>query len=497
MDSFNAYDAADDSLKKADMEKRIFMSRDIRKVLKEIDKGKNLEENLPVYLNCLADSYRKTAVLHMAFHYDTLFEQFMDREEAIAEDMKELTLLLEQSLNTYFQTSGEYSEILGTLLKERSVIIEKMQVLTAYVDRLSNYEYVLNRLEPEFHEGTMQTFEDEEFIQRLRIYLFKEKDPVIANDRIREVVGQLPVRMAKSKFYDILEQSIGLYKNNERESLESFLYMIRTAGSLYTCDGMERYFLEEKEEMSYFDALDYDSLTTEEYDSAVKRLTALAAHFEGLSDDYVSVCELLNELIVCILTDFRKDEEKLSGILKKETECLSFQALYDNSDDLEERLDQVADLFIFLEGEQESAMERKDMLEAHLSEAVELGSGMENFKNRLKDMEKASMLLTSSVFAELPKPKEDGAEVEFIVSDYEAKKKAADLIDEFDSYFKSHTKRLNRAVMANTLSKVPVFFHNSEEVTAYVTNALTKCKENSEKTVCMYLLNEILEENGL
>ena len=122
---------------------------------------------------------------------------------------------------------------------------------------------------------------------------------------------------------------------------------------------------------------------------------------------------------------------------------------------------------------------------------------MESFKNLLKDMEKASMLLTSSVFAELPKPKEDGAEVEFIVSDYEAKKKAADLIDEFDSYFKSHTKRLNRAVMANTLSKVPVFFHNSEEVTAYVTNALTKCKENSEKTVCMYLLNEILEENGL
>lgn len=137
------------------------------------------------------------------------------------------------------------------------------------------------------------------------------------------------------------------------------------------------------------------------------------------------------------------------------------------------------------------------MLEAHLPEAVELGSALAEFKECLKDMETAGLLLSSSVFAELKGSKESDTQIDFVVSDYEAKKKAAELIDAFDAYFQCHTRRLNRAVMANTLSKVPVFFQTAEEVTAYVTHALTKCTDASEKKACMYLLNEILEENGI
>lgn len=472
------------------------MSKDIRKVLKEIDHGKALEENLPVYINCLADSYRKTAVLHLAFHYDMLFEQLVEQPDGVAEDIKALTCLLERGLSEYLSGDFERAALLEQLFSERLTVIEKMQVLTAYVDRLSNYEYVLNRREPEFHENALAVQETEEFLKRLQIYLFQQKDPVVANERIREVIGQLPVRMAKTRFYDILEQSIGLYKEQERASLDSFLYMIRTAGNLYTCEGMERYFQEEKEQLHYFDILDYDSLTKEEYDRAVERLAGLAARFQRLSDDYVSVCQILNELIVCILTDFRKEDQKFTKILEKEVKLLSFHALYEGKTEPAEELDQVAELFIFLEGEQERAMERKDLLEAHLPEAVELGSVLAEFKEPLKDMETAGLLLSSSVFAELKGSKEDNR-IDFVVSDYEAKKKAAELIDAFDAYFQCHTRRLNRAVMANTLSKVPVFFQTAKEVTAYVTHALTKCTDASEKKACMYLLNEILEENGI
>jgi hypothetical protein len=47
----------------------------MRKLIKEISKGKNNETNIPVYVEKMGSVYKKTALIHLSMNYDTLFEQ--------------------------------------------------------------------------------------------------------------------------------------------------------------------------------------------------------------------------------------------------------------------------------------------------------------------------------------------------------------------------------------------------------------------------------------
>ncbi len=48
------------------------------------------------------------------------------------------------------------------------------------------------------------------------------------NYKIQDVIGQLPVRLTKNKFFEMLSDGMSVYEGGTKESLNSFLYMIRT-----------------------------------------------------------------------------------------------------------------------------------------------------------------------------------------------------------------------------------------------------------------------------
>lgn len=58
-----------------------------------------------------------------------------------------------------------------------------------------------------------------------------ENDKVVINTRIQQFVAQLPVRMTKQRFYDILSNSFKIYKNGEKQSLIDFVEAIKEAAS--------------------------------------------------------------------------------------------------------------------------------------------------------------------------------------------------------------------------------------------------------------------------
>jgi hypothetical protein len=58
-------------------------------------------------------------------------------------------------------------------------------------------------------------------------YILENKDNVVINGRIAEVVGQLPMRLTRSKFLEYLNEAFSLYKGAMVGTVNDFIYNIR------------------------------------------------------------------------------------------------------------------------------------------------------------------------------------------------------------------------------------------------------------------------------
>ena len=66
------------------------------------------------------------------------------------------------------------------------------------------------------------------------------------------------------------------------------------------------------------------------------------------------------------------------------------------------------------------------------------------------------------------------------------------MIEECKAFFRGKSRMLRRAVMANTLEKMPVFFTSAQEVADYVTGSLSGCDDEAEKYAAKQLLMDMI-----
>ena len=88
-----------------------------------------------------------------------------------------------------------------------------MSVVVSFVDQLRIYEYVFNRVEYQFRDKEEYPFDKEYyntyFTNDLIHYIFSEKDNVVVNSKIARIIGQLPMRLSKDRFF-ICKRSVFL-----------------------------------------------------------------------------------------------------------------------------------------------------------------------------------------------------------------------------------------------------------------------------------------------
>ncbi len=175
--------------------------KDLNYVTGELAKGRNLQVNLPAYANSMMSLYNGLAYIKLSMNYYTFFEMANDSEFGKAE-MSELKGLLDrfndvaESQIAAAQYSDDiYKHNIDELEGIRASVVRIMEVVTAYVDRLRIYEYVLNRIEYRFKD---EEFDDAYYnnglTNDLMHYILSDKDSVAVNNRISEVVEQLPMR---------------------------------------------------------------------------------------------------------------------------------------------------------------------------------------------------------------------------------------------------------------------------------------------------------------
>lgn len=485
------------------------MGKDLKKTIREMSKGRNLDENLPFYTKMLRKVNVTMAALRLSMDYETFFEQLILQESGTPEEIEEVFIRLEGYLQQLLGSTP--MGITKELKEERSSIKEKMEILTACVDRLVNVEYVFNRMELNFCEDKGEDVPVSEFTGKVMQFIFTESDSVVTNGRIKEVLRQLPVRMSKSRFYDLIKNGLGLYKDEDAESLEGIIYMLRTSGNLYHSEGMERYFSAFMGEIEELEKLGYDGMSKEEYEKAGEKLRHISDKLRLLTDNYVSLQTIVNEMLALSLLHNGEEgilDEKIGYILKKECEMLSYKKCMENPDFMKDEMDLLLEQFEGVEGIQEENMEKQSLLESVLDIVVHAGSDVikgdkddtEQIKEMLTKLLIVQRLLSSSQFADIDNIPLNGeifpenALQERKVSDEELKEKTGELLNEFEEYFKGHERKINRAVMANVLSCLPVFFQSTEDVKEYIYSSLSQCRDESERKVSMELIQKLIDE---
>lgn len=472
------------------------MDKNLKYINQDIISGKNLEENIPKAFQCLINQYHTMAAVKLSMNYESFYEASCDDENTWGKDVEGLISRMNALLHDSVLTN-KYGNDLVEAVKEadelRNEIMKRMNILTIYTDIFLIYEYVLNRVEYRFTEKHTE-INEEEFEKEVLRYIFDSEDNYLINEKIKEMIGQLPVRMTKQKFFDLLKNSLHAYLGADITSFNTYLYMIRTSGLLLKDDEMQSCYPDLWEKKEFLSGLSYKDIKKEEYEKASNVLKAASLILDTETTIYLNMQEIVNELYTLLITtpyagmayfDLQKKENTVFSTIKEINKSFMNQ----KKDELPESL---LEKFELLEGVQEELSEITTVLEDALyiidKEHRKLCESL-MLEKQLNVLLRSNKLLSNSLFIDFNEQYEDDK-----VKEDRLKLETDKLMEELTNVFSEHDKAVCRAVMANVLNKMPVFFQNHKEVMDYVRNSIDHCMDSYEKEACVTIIMSIISK---
>ncbi|MBO5483850.1 MAG: hypothetical protein J5979_01410 [Lachnospiraceae bacterium] len=483
------------------------MSTKIRECVKGLSQNRDVKELLPEYIKQSMEIHDSYARLKLMMEYYIFYEMISEGINPYIDSAEDTAECLHQVISQVFGKDaqafcGEKWRGLGEILEKlRQEVTEKMQVLTAYVDQFVVYEYILNRVQYRFEDQEVIA-EDSVFAQEVLNFIFATRDNMAINDNIRAVIGQLPMRMTRSHYFDLIRDSISVYKGSDVSSLEGYLYMFRTNAMLYRTPAMEEHFTEFVPVLQELAQLDYDNMTEELYQIYAEKIRVNASRLNDISDLYMLLQQLINEVYSVVLAaPYCQGNDRVAAadtvirginalFLKQESDIWQGAGEEIPETD-EEKLHWLGEHFPAIEGQQEKIYEAMNMADAMLEETREAQRAVID-ELQLADafvvLEKLQQLASNSAFAGLEVVTEEEK-----VSDEKAEQAAQELVAELKDAFKGQSRMVRRAIMANTLEKIPVFFTTPQEVADYISQSLQLCEDEAEKYASKQLIQSLME----
>lgn len=472
------------------------MNKRIRHLSQEVRSGKQLQENIPQLFNTMADHYQTYASVRLVMHYFSFYESYLDEENTWGVQAKETIgrinhIIQENILNGCVGAAREKAICETDVLRKE--ISKRMNVLTTYTDIFQIYEFVLNRLEYRFKEE-LEPVDEEEIEKEILRYIFAEEDNLVINEKIREIIGQLPIRITKQKYFDLLHGSLNAYLGADEVSLQTYLYMLRTSAMLYREEGMEECYPELAKRMDQLSKVDYKNITKEVYDQCVSALQVATLMLEIDTTIYFGLQEIVNEVYAMLLCSTYAGMVDSEFSIATNTAMTILQEINNAFTQTEktELNEELLDKFTDMEGVQEELSYELTLLEDALYEVEhthqELAKSM-MLDQLLQILLRSQKLLSNSLFIDL-----DEVQKENIVDEAILEAETQTLTKELEELFSNQDKIVSRAIMANTLSKMPVFFKDHKEVMDYVRYSIERCSDVYEKAACIEIINEIMSE---
>lgn len=392
-------------------------------------------------------------------------------EPLIAEYHKLLTHFLEGSRDA------------GRLDNLRNQVIHEMEVNTAYTDAFQAYEYVLNRLEERFEPqlvgARVRPVNEKAAAAEIMSYITDTEDPMVMRERIQSVLGQLPVRLTRQKFFSIIAESLRVYAGGTRESLDDVLYILRSEALLNQPGDMDSGYEELHSILKECSGADYKEMTPEQYRHLTREIERAGDILTDNSGEIMLFMDLINDLYVLFLSRDSVlmdvgEESRLREILKGVLELFLEDGQTPIPRVLTEKLS-------FLEGKQETYFEQ------WMREGREEDGEDEAQRSRIE------LLMSGSSFMPLQK---EGDKKASMVDELMLSKELESLFLDLSQCFANQPRQFTRAVMAKILSRLPIFFRTLEETEKFIVNSLESCPDEGEKQVSIRLIRLLMEQDG-
>lgn len=472
--------------------------KDLNHVASEISKSKNLEMNLPKFANSMMSLYNGFAYIKLSMNYYTYYEMLNDREYENADmaKVKDYLARLNKVIENEVINSGSTGTSKESILEVDSIrneIIKTMEVVTSYADKLRIYEYILNRIEYRYSE---EEFDDEYYMNDLTNdlmhYILADKDNMVVNSKITEIVGQLPMRMSKNKFFEYVAEAFTLYYGAQKGTVDDFVYSLRTVAMLDIPEGFEDSFKDVNEIYNDLKNADYKNLTQEEFKLLSDKLLVATQIMTGTSDLFVTLTQLVNDVYTIILSKmyaFTDVDEINKG-------KYVIKAIFDgfNGNDYDAEDEKLMDCFTSFEGQQEKILAVTSANEYAIEYALKNeGSTLQSLMmdTLYSSLDIITKLQSGSDFIAL---NEDSSRNEIVENEYVDNAFKA-ITEEFKALFSDSPQIASRAVMSAVLSQLPVFFNNIDEIQNYINTSLTQCSDKAERMAFVEIMNILMRSD--
>ncbi|MCM1082645.1 MAG: hypothetical protein NC428_04125 [Clostridium sp.] len=467
------------------------MKGDIKKLIGDIQRDKDLDKNLCLFMDSIQQQYNYYSAVKLSMNYYTMREMVTENNKA-GGAAKEYFITLSGILGKWVAENGKASEeMLETVSKIRNEIEQRMEVLTSFTDGYEVYEYILNRLEAGIKGTVNEGLSPEQLSAKVFNYIFSENDAVVVNSKLQLVMSQLPVRMTKNKFYDVVTNTLEIYKGGDKRALRDFVDMLRKTALLVKPSGFSDLYPDLYETYELLRGADYKNMTADTYDLLTDRISMAAEFIEAESTMYILLQEIVNDSYAVLLTDDRKNKNLEKPAYKAALTIISACIADGEAGNIDER---VMDYFVSIEGVQEDIYESlmlyeaaaEDILTAKAEKIDELGLKAQS--DKIKILQK---LVSTSLFASL---EPDGAQEMEDADMEEIASLRKSLTEEFAACFSQNQMPVNRSIMSKLFSAMPIFFNTQQEIKDYLDYVLCGCSDKSELTACNKLLCELMEK---
>lgn len=438
----------------------------------------NVKKQLTAACRC---AYSRLA-LNVYMFGEILADEAAGAEETVQKDKAALEREFLR-LMSLFLAGEPVVEDLGCL---RERVRGRMELATVYADRFQIYEHVFNRLEGRFGMGEPLQYpdldNDEKRLLWLMEYITASDERATVNQRIQNVLGQLPVRLTRQKFFSMVREALNLFKGAEGRNLDAMMYVLRSEALLNRPMETADFTAGLEERLERFRQADYKNMGVESFREQSLCLEQTADMLAGVADRTSLLMDLINDLYVLALAEGCE----VSPIPE---EHIARQVLASVPESLRSGKALDAALLEPLEGSQEACFAEWETWAAPL-DLLEEQCAQDETAELLR---KIRLLLSTSSFMSLEREEQelrtvDAAELDRVCGEFAA---------ELGASWEGQPRLVVRAVMAQILSSLPIFFGSLEEVERYIRGCLDSCADETEKAVSVNLIRQMWELEDL
>ena len=461
-----------------------------KKLVTDITRKADLDTNISEYADILSNQYNYYATVKMCMNYYTMKEMIEELEDDKSDLVREYNIISNLIKTHILDGEVVSEEALKEIRNLRDTIEYKMKNLTAYTDGYEIYEYILNRIEAGVM-GNTEEVDIDELSAKMFQYVFSENDTVVINSKLQLLMSQLPVRMTKNKFYDIVSNTLSIYKGGEVSSVNDFADMLRGAALITKPDGFETAYPALYEVYSELEKADYKNMDKDTFNNLNDKLIAAAHTITEEVSVYMLMQEIVNDVYTILLTIGNISDDTASGkAYKSAVEILKACMTNPNMDEISE---DIMDLFFNIEGIQETVYENIIILDSAFDDITKGNADVIeklSLNDRFDLLKLANKLMSTSLFIDIDKDFNEESQIadnDYIMSLRDS------ITEEFAKLFDGRDRKVVRSIMSKILSAMPIFLNSQQEIKEYFDYVLGNCKDDSELTACNKLVCELIE----